>query len=204
MQAEAVIQFLFAGTVIFFETTRLLFRSHEGRDEEEFIRMHTDPEVRRYVGGQAWSREKARSRFRSQYLGKPSRMYGLWATILKAEQKYVGCCGLRAAREANATHLAYYFARPYWGRGLASEASTAFIDLAFTRLQLRRLLADVDERNAVSRHILGKFGFNVEGRQELAASGRVILRYELRSPGAREVKQKAGKPENEDLGPVVS
>jgi hypothetical protein len=52
MQAEAVIQFLFAGTVIFFETTRLLFRSHEGRDEEEFIRMHTDPEVRRYVGGQ--------------------------------------------------------------------------------------------------------------------------------------------------------
>jgi len=41
--------------VIFFETTRLLFRSHEVRDEEEFIRMHTDPEVRRYVGGQAHS-----------------------------------------------------------------------------------------------------------------------------------------------------
>jgi hypothetical protein len=38
MQAEAVIQFLFAGTVILFETTRLLFRSHGGRDEEEFIR----------------------------------------------------------------------------------------------------------------------------------------------------------------------
>ena len=54
MQAEAVIQVLFSGTVIFFETTRLLFRSHEGRDEEEFIRMHTNPEVRRYVGGQAW------------------------------------------------------------------------------------------------------------------------------------------------------
>lgn len=55
MQAEAVIQFLFTGTVIFFETTRLLFRSHEVRDEEEFIPMHTDPEVRRYVGGQAHS-----------------------------------------------------------------------------------------------------------------------------------------------------
>jgi ribosomal-protein-alanine N-acetyltransferase len=109
-------------------------------------------------------------------------MHGLWATILKHEQKYVGCCGLRAAREANATHLACYFARPYWGRGFASEASTTFIDLAFTRLQLCRLLADVDERNAVSRHILGKFGFNVEGRQEIAASGRVILRYELRAP----------------------
>jgi RimJ/RimL family protein N-acetyltransferase len=170
---------LFAVTVIFFETTRLLFRSHQGPDEEEFILMHTDPEVRRYVGGQAWSSEKARYRFRNQYLGKPSRTYGLWATVLKDEQKYIGCCGLRAAHKEKAAHLVCYFARPYWGRGFASEASTAFIDLAFTRLRLSRLLADVDEGNAASRHILEKFGFNVVGREEIAASGRVILLYEL-------------------------
>jgi ribosomal-protein-alanine N-acetyltransferase len=184
MQAEAVIQFFFAATVIFFETTRLLFRSHEAPDEEEFIRMHADPEVRRYVGGQAWSAEKARHRFRNQYLGKPSRIYGLWATVLKDDQRYIGCCGLRVAHKEKAAHLAYYFARPYWGRGFASEASTAFIDLAFTRLRLRRLLADVDEGNAVSRHILEKFGFNVVRREEIAARGRVILLYELPAPGA--------------------
>jgi len=183
MQAEAVIQFLFVAAVIFFETTRLLFRSHQAQDKEEFIQMHTDPEVRRYVGGQAWSLEKARHRFRSQYLGKPSRTYGLWATVLKEEQKYIGCCGLRAAQKEKAAHLAYYLARPYWGKGIASEACTAFIDLAFTRLRLSRLLADVDEGNAVSRHILEKFGFNVVGRGEIAASDRVILLYELRAPG---------------------
>jgi ribosomal-protein-alanine N-acetyltransferase len=183
MQAEAVVEFLFAATVIFFETTRLLFRSHQAQDKEEFIQMHTDPEVRRYVGGQAWSLEKARYRFRSQYLGKPSRTYGLWATVLKDEQKYIGCCGLRAAHKEKTAHLAYYLARPYWGRGLALEASAAFIDLAFTRLRLNRLLADVDERNGVSRHILEKFGFSVVGREEIAASGRVILLYELPAPG---------------------
>jgi ribosomal-protein-alanine N-acetyltransferase len=183
MQAEAVIQFLFVAAVIFFETTRLLFRSHQALDKKEFIQMHTDPEVRRYVGGQAWSLEKARHRFRSQYLGKPLRTYGLWATVLKEEQKYIGCCGLRAAQKEKAAHLAYYLARPYWGKGIASEAGTAFIDLAFTRLRLSRLLADVDEGNAVSRHILEKFGFNVVGRGEIAASGRVILLYELRAPG---------------------
>jgi hypothetical protein len=59
MQAEAVIQFLSVVTVIFFETTRLLFRSHQAQDKEEFIQMHTDPKVRRYVGGQAWSLEHA-------------------------------------------------------------------------------------------------------------------------------------------------
>ena len=178
-----MIQFLFVAAVIFFETSRLLFRSHQAQDKEEFIQMHTDPEVRRYVGGQAWSLEKARYRFRSQYLGKPSRTYGLWATVLKEEQKYIGCCGLRAAHKEKAAHLACYLARPYWGKGIASEACTAFIDLAFTRLRLSCLLADVDEGNAVSRHILEKFGFKLVGREEIAATGRVILLYELRAPG---------------------
>ena len=178
-----MIQFLFVAAVIFFETSRLLFRSHQAQDKEEFIQMHTDPEVRRYVGGQAWSLEKARYRFRRQYLGKPSRTYGLWATVLKEEQKYIGCCGLRAAHKEKAAHLAYYLARPYWGKGIASEACTAFVDLAFIRLRLSRLLADVDEGNAVSRHILEKFGFKLVGREEIAGSGRVILLYELRAPG---------------------
>ena len=172
--------------MIFHETPRLLYRSHRAEDEEEFIRMHTDPEVRLYVGGQAWSLEKARDRFRNQYLGKPSRIYGLWATVLKDEQKYIGCCGLRAGHKEETAHLAYYFARPYWGRGFASEGSKAFIDIAFTRLRLRRLLADVDEGHAVSRHILEKFGFELVGREEIAASGRVILLYELPAPEWRE------------------
>jgi len=177
------------------ETTRLLFRSHQAADEEEFIRMHTDPEVRRYVGGNTWSLEKARDRFRHQYLGKPSRIYGLWATIKKDEQKYIGCCGLRAAPDAKAAHLGYYFARPYWGQGFASEGSKAFIEIAFKRLRLRRLSADVDEGNAVSRHILEKFGFALVGREKIAASGRVILLYELPAPeGQEEVNRKKRTP----------
>jgi hypothetical protein len=31
--------------MIFLETKRLLFRSHQVGDEEEFIRMHTDAEL---------------------------------------------------------------------------------------------------------------------------------------------------------------
>lgn len=83
--------------VTFLETERLLFRSHEAADEADFVRMQTDSEVRRYVGGQGWSLEKALYRFRNQYLGQPTETYGLWATILKEEGRYIGCCGLRAA-----------------------------------------------------------------------------------------------------------
>jgi ribosomal-protein-alanine N-acetyltransferase len=163
----------------FLETERLQFRSHQTQDEADFVRMQTDPEVRRYVGGQAWPLEKALHRFRNQYLGRPKKTYGLWATILKEEEKYIGCCGLRAAEDKTRAHLGYYFARPYWRRGFASEASRAFIDVAFTRLRLLRLSADVEKGNAASEHILQKFGFKPVRREEIPGSGRIILVYEL-------------------------
>jgi ribosomal-protein-alanine N-acetyltransferase len=165
--------------VIFLETSRLLFRTHEPQDESDFIGMHTDPEVRRYVGGRPWPLEKARTRFRDEYLGRPKETYGLWATILKEESKYIGCCGLRAGDKKGEAHLGYYLAQPYWRRGFASEASQAFIDVAFTRLRLLRLLADVEKGNAVSEHILRKFGFKFISSEEIPASDRIINLYEL-------------------------
>jgi len=165
--------------MIFLETPRLFFRSHEAGDEADFVSMHTDAEVRRYVGGQAWPEEKARSRFREQYLGKPAETYGLWATIFKEEGKYIGCCGLRAPGNGEGASLGYYLARPYWGRGLASEASQAFIDLAFTRLELARVEADAEEGNAASEHILRKCGFAYVRRAVIPGRGRIINFYEL-------------------------
>jgi RimJ/RimL family protein N-acetyltransferase len=163
----------------FLETERLLFRSHEAEDEADFISMHTDPEVRRYVGGRAWSLEEAQSRFRREYLGRPNETYGLWATVLKKEGKYIGCCGLRAAEHPAEAHLGYYLARAYWRQSFASEACKAFIDAAFARLGLDRLLADVEKGNDASEHILGKFGFTYVSQEEIPAGGRILHLYEL-------------------------
>lgn len=77
--------------------------------------MQIDPEVRRYVGGQAWSVDKAVYRFRHQFLDRPAKTYGLWATVLKDENRYIGYCGLSShAYDGRRTvNLAYYLARPY-------------------------------------------------------------------------------------------
>jgi [ribosomal protein S5]-alanine N-acetyltransferase len=168
--------------MLFLETTRLLFRSHEPHDEPAFVQMHTDPEVRRYVGGQPWPLEKAIARFHNQYLGHPTDTYGLWATILKSEGRYIGACGLTAPPDQPAIKLGYYIARPYWGQGLASEACRAFLDFGFARLQLPRICADVDSRHEVSKHILEKFGFHCVSQEVIAANGRVICWYELPNP----------------------
>src|SRR6202044_1694506 len=120
-------------TMIFLETERLVFRTHEAADEGDFVRMHSDPEGRRYMGGQGvagWPVEKGLALFKGQYLGKPTETYGLWATILKAEMKFIGSCGLRAGDDRASASLGYFIAQPYWRRGLASEAAKAFIDVA--------------------------------------------------------------------------
>jgi RimJ/RimL family protein N-acetyltransferase len=165
--------------MIFLETERLIFRSHQPVDEQDFVEMHTDPEVRRFVGGAAWTTEKALYRFRHQYLGRPNKTYGLWATVYKEDGKYIGCCGLRKSLGENTPSLGYYIARPYWGRGLASEAANAFIALAFRRLRCRRLLADVEKGNGASERILQKFGFQFFRQEEISGRGRIICFYEL-------------------------
>jgi ribosomal-protein-alanine N-acetyltransferase len=165
--------------MLFIETQRLLFRTHEPADEADFVAMHTDIEVRRYVGGQAWPLEKAQQRFQNQYLGQPTETYGLWATILRAERKYIGCCGLRGTEGGRSAHLGYYLARPYWRRGFATEAAEAFINVAFGRLGLLNVVADVEKGNLASEHILQKFGFKYVNREEIPGSGRVILSFEL-------------------------
>ena len=75
--------------MIYLETDRLILRSDEPQDENDSVAMHTDSEVRRYVGGSARSVEKALERFRNSYLGKPLKTYGLWAMVLRENGKYI-------------------------------------------------------------------------------------------------------------------
>jgi ribosomal-protein-alanine N-acetyltransferase len=98
---------------------------------------------------------------------------------LKKDSKYIGSCGLRAAPGEKAAYLGYYISHPDWRQGFASEAASAFIQIAFERLLLARLLVDVEQGNAPSEHILQKFGFTYLKREEIPSSGRVILFYEL-------------------------
>ena len=166
----------------YLETQRLLFRAHEAGDEAAFVAMQTDPEVRRWVGGRVWTTGEAVERFRDSFLGRPAGPNDLCATVLKAEGSYIGYCGLRwrrgrGGKPQGTGELAFYLARPYWGRGLATEAGAAFVDLAFGNLGLLRLRADFEAGNEASRRVLEKLGFVHSSQSE--APPRVFDRYVL-------------------------
>src|SRR2546428_7747364 len=110
---------------------------------------------------------------------------GLLATVFKPEGRYIGRCGLYPHRDHDNLVipgegvLAFYLARPYWGRGLATEAGRAFVDFGFGELRLSRILASVDDRNAASLRVLGKLGF-VQVDTEMIGE-RSIHHYNLRA-----------------------
>ena len=73
----------------------------------------------------------------------------------------VGACGL-GRRPSGAVELGYWIARCQWGRGLASEACAALIEIART-LGLARLEAAHFLDNPASGRVLEKLGFKTSG-----------------------------------------
>jgi len=157
--------------MIILESERLLFREHEPGDVEAYCALEADPEVRRYVGGTPRARKDAERKFRSTHLKNASARLALRATIFKPEDRYIShCClypnfGPRGAISGEAA-LAFYFARQYWGRGLATEAGHAVVRFGFTHLHLTRIVATVEVGNVVSVHIMEKLGFTLIGTEE--------------------------------------
>ncbi len=73
----------------------------------------------------------------------------------------VGSCGL-GRRASGAVELGYWIARPFWGRGIATEACTALIEIART-LCLAQLEASHFVDNPASGRVLEKIGFEPTG-----------------------------------------
>jgi RimJ/RimL family protein N-acetyltransferase len=73
----------------------------------------------------------------------------------------IGSCGL-GRRASGAVELGYWISRAHWGRGFATEASRALIDIA-RALGIARLEASHFIDNPASARVLDKLGFESTG-----------------------------------------
>jgi [ribosomal protein S5]-alanine N-acetyltransferase len=164
------------------ETERLLFRPHEPGDLEPYCAMESDAEYR--SPQPVHPREELERSFREAWL--PPKSMGLLATVYKPEDRYIGRCGLYPLRDDDGrvtpgeAVLAFYLARQYWGRGLATEAGRAFVRYGFEVLGLWRITAGMNARNQASIRVVEKLGF-VRARSG-EGGGNQWHEYELHSP----------------------
>lgn len=148
--------------MVVLESERLLFRDHEPADLDSYCEMEADPEVRRYVGGAPRPRAEAERKFRNGLHRPEGRCLWMWATVYKPEGRYIGRCGVYPHfGTAGEGSLAFYLARAYWGRGLATEAGRTFVIFGFNKLKLSRIVTAVQVGNDASVRVLEKLGFTL-------------------------------------------
>lgn len=106
----------------------------------------------------------------------PSTSSGLLAAEVLETGELVGYCGLVPGGRAGPgePELAFELLRRQWGRGYATEASRAVLDLARASGH-ERLWASVWDWNTASRRVLAKLGFVETGRRELCPGGATTL-----------------------------
>ena len=147
-----------------FETARLIARRFGPRDLGTFVAMRDDPEVSRYQSWDRYSEDDGRAFFAELAKMQPGDPgWFQFALDDKTSGKFVGDCGLFLdAADMRLARVGYTIDRPYWGRGLASEAVAALVDYAFASFGLHRITASVDPRNLGSCRVLEKAGFTRE------------------------------------------
>jgi RimJ/RimL family protein N-acetyltransferase len=149
-----------------------MLRPLEFTDAARVSRFTSDPAVARMVG--------------MIPLPHPSICAEGWIQIMKARaplardfpyavdlpgEGMIGCIGVHARGEAAGApvyELGYWFGRPYWGEGFATEAARG---LAQAARALGRLVAGYYVDNPASGRVLEKAGF--------VASGRIEKRFSL-------------------------
>jgi [ribosomal protein S5]-alanine N-acetyltransferase len=86
--------------------------------------------------------------------------FGYWCLRTSADGDFIGYCGVKAVtfREEEALNLVYRLASRAWGRGLATEATTAVVAWAVHHVPNRRLIARVRPENLPSQRVATKAG----------------------------------------------
>lgn len=83
---------------------------------------------------------------------------GWWAVELRDTPGLIGWCGLQYLPEFDAVEVAYLLGQPFWGKGLATEASRAAVRFGFAELGLERIVAIAHVDNQASQRVILKLG----------------------------------------------
>lgn len=146
------------------ETERLLLRMPTPDDAPALFRILSDAEFRRYLPAQQPTLEKVEAGVGRMLNHWAERGYGQWILSPKNSPELLGYCGLRLLPETGEVEILYGIDKPYWGRGLVTEAAKATLRYGFQRAELPRIIALAHPQNAATQRVMQKAGLRYERR----------------------------------------
>jgi RimJ/RimL family protein N-acetyltransferase len=177
---------------MFARTERLLLRPGWAEDAPELARAIADEQVVRNLATAPWPYALADAEAFLAAPRDPAMPSFLITERTDGAPRIVGACGL-GRRPSGAVEMGSWIARQHWGKGFATEASRALIDIA-RALKLPRLEASHFVDNPASGRVLEKLGFVATGmsaaRYSCARGGEAMSRiYRLSLKGRSELEE---------------
>lgn len=137
------------------ETTRCLLEELKPDDADNFLRLHTDPEVRKYLGGPADS-DTVKQTF--SRLLEHSQLMPCWAVRVKDQPAMIGLISLSRHHDGKDTELSFQFLPEAWHHGYGIECVGAALEQALTKFRLRRVISETQTDNQPARRLLEGLG----------------------------------------------
>lgn len=156
-------------------TDRLLLRAYATDDVEPTLAYYSDPEVSRFLLSEPFTfcdaREAVEKRRRRTH---PTDAGDSLALVVEHEGRLVGDLTLNLVGDKSSIgEIGWCFDPSYAGRGFATEAAAALLDLAFEHYGMHRVKAQMDARNTGSARLCERLGMTKEAhlRQDWWSKG---------------------------------
>lgn len=150
------------------ETERLILRRWRASDAEKLYQYASNPDVGPIAGWPPHQSVKESSDVIQNVLcGKEC-----YAVCMKPDDIPIGCIELILHGHTNKTErddeceLGYWLGKPFWGKGIMSEAAAELIRHGFADLGMTKIWCGYYEGNEKSKRVQEKLGFCYQGSKE--------------------------------------
>lgn len=147
------------------ETARLQLRAFRLDDAADVQRYAGDYDVARMTSTIPYPYEDgmAEAWIATHPMERAEQHTLTWAIELPSKARLAGAVSLTVKTNTESAELGYWIAKPYWGRGYATEAATALVAFGFDELGLHRVFARHMTINPASGRVMQKAGMTYEG-----------------------------------------
>ena len=143
------------------ETERILLRHWLESDAEALFKYASDPDVGPRAGWPAHkSVEESREIIRTFFHNETT-----WAIVLKETGEAIGCIGYYTHETSNIPigendcEVGYWVGKPYWNKGICTEALKLMLDYCINEKHFEDIWADHFTGNPASGRVMEKCGF---------------------------------------------
>lgn len=140
-------------------TGRLVMRPFTMSDRNALFEIVQEPDIFRYFPTMnAWPMEKVERYIQYQIAHWEKFNYGHWAAVMRETGQIIGWNGLEYLPDTNETEVGYLFSKAFWGKGYATESTSAIIRFGLNRVKLKEIIGLTHPENVASQRVLEKSG----------------------------------------------